>query len=98
LGPWKEYLRALNQQARLFLRLAYTEADIVELPDSDGDNEIVDEYDEMTWHDTVQPERGSFQNYVVSIFFVLLLCTIFDIEVLNCDYCCTCDTSWMIHK
>jgi hypothetical protein len=33
---------------RLFLRPAYTQANIAELPDSDDDNEIVDEYDELT--------------------------------------------------
>jgi hypothetical protein len=32
----------------LFLRPAYTHANIAELPDSNGDNEIVDEYDELT--------------------------------------------------
>jgi hypothetical protein len=32
----------------MFLRLAYTEDDIAQLPDSDCDNEVVDEYDEMT--------------------------------------------------
>jgi hypothetical protein len=60
--PWKEYLRWLQQQTRLFLRPAYTKEDIAELPDSDGDNEIVDEFDEMTQHDTVQLEHGLFQN------------------------------------
>jgi hypothetical protein len=63
-----DYPRWLKQQSRLFLRSAYTQVDIVELPDSDGDNEIVNEYDEMTRHGTIQPERGPFQNYVVSIF------------------------------
>jgi hypothetical protein len=68
MGPWKEYHRWLHLQARRFLRPVYTEADIAKHLDSDGDNEILDEYDKMTWHDTVQPERGSFQNYVVNIF------------------------------
>jgi hypothetical protein len=63
-----QYLRWLQQQSHLFLRLTYTHLDIAELLDSDGDNEIVDEYDEMTRHGAVQPERGPFQNYVVSIF------------------------------
>jgi hypothetical protein len=63
-----DYPRWLKQQSRLFLRSAYTQVDIVELPDSDGDNEIVNEYDEMTRHGTIQSERGRFQNYVVSIF------------------------------
>jgi hypothetical protein len=43
-----EYLRWLQQQFRMFLRPAYTEDDIAQLPDSDGDNEVIDEYDEMT--------------------------------------------------
>jgi hypothetical protein len=67
-GPWMEYLMWLQQQSRMFLRPAYTEDDIAQLPDSDGDNEVVDEYDEMTRQGTVQPECGPFQNYVVSIF------------------------------
>jgi hypothetical protein len=50
----------LQLQSRLFLRPAYTEADIAKLPDSDGDNEVVDEYDEPTWHGTVQSERSPF--------------------------------------
>jgi hypothetical protein len=63
-----EYLRWLQHQSRLLLRPTYTQADIAELPDSDNDNEIIDAYDEMTRSDTVEPERGPFQNYVVSIF------------------------------
>jgi hypothetical protein len=63
-----EYLRWLQHQSWLFLRPAYTQTDIAELPDSDDDNELVDAYDEMTCGGTVEPERGPFQNYVVSIF------------------------------
>jgi hypothetical protein len=63
-----EYFKWLQHQSRLLLRSTYTQADIAELPDSDDDNEIVDAYDEMTRSDTVEPERGPFQNYVVSIF------------------------------
>jgi hypothetical protein len=66
-GPWVEYLRWLQNQSQLFLRLAYTQADIAELPDSDDDNELTDVYDEMTHNDTMEPERGPFQKYVVSI-------------------------------
>jgi hypothetical protein len=72
-----EYLRWLQQQSQMFLRPAYTEDDIAQLPDSDGDNEIVDKYDEMTRNGTVQPERGPFQNYVVSIFFTSI---VFELE------------------
>jgi hypothetical protein len=66
-----EYLKWLQQQSRMFLRSAYTEDDIAQLPDSDGNNEVIDEYDEMTQQGTVQPERGLFQNYVVSIFLYI---------------------------
>jgi hypothetical protein len=47
-GPWVEYLRWLQQQSPLFLRSAYNEEDIAELPNSDDNNEIVDEYDQLT--------------------------------------------------
>jgi hypothetical protein len=47
-GPWVEYLRWLQQQSPLFLRSAYNEEDIAELPNSNDDNEIVDEYDQLT--------------------------------------------------
>jgi hypothetical protein len=67
-GMWVEYLRWLQQQSQLFLRPAYTEEGIAELLDSDGDNEIVDEYDQLTRQGTVEPEHGPFQNYVVFIF------------------------------
>jgi hypothetical protein len=63
-----EYLRWLHKQSRLFLRPAYTQADIAELSDSDDDNELADVYDEMTRGGTVEPECGPFQNYVVNIF------------------------------
>jgi hypothetical protein len=80
-----------------FLRPAYTEDDIAQLPDSDGDNEVVDEYDELTRQGTVQPERGPFQNYVASIFLHPLY-LFFEIEVHMCDYCRTVDVAWMVHK
>jgi hypothetical protein len=63
-----EYLRWLQQQSWMFLRPAYSEDDIAQLPDSDDDNEVVDEYDEMTQQGTIQLECGLFHNYVVSIF------------------------------
>jgi hypothetical protein len=63
-----EYLRWLQHQSRLFLRPAYTQADIAELLDFNDDNELADAYDETTRNGTVEPERGPFQNYVVSIF------------------------------
>jgi hypothetical protein len=41
---------------------------IAELPDSDGEIEVIDEYDQLTWQGTIQLECGLFQNYVVCIF------------------------------
>jgi hypothetical protein len=43
-----EYLRWLQQQSHLFLRPSYTQANIAELLNSNNDNNIVDEYDELT--------------------------------------------------
>jgi hypothetical protein len=57
----------------MFLKPAYTKDDIAQLPNSNNDNEVVDEYDEMTWQGTVQLERGLFQNYVVSIFYTSIV-------------------------
>jgi hypothetical protein len=45
-----EYLRWLQQQSHLFLRPSYTQANIAELLNSNNDNNIVDEYDELTRH------------------------------------------------
>jgi hypothetical protein len=55
-----EYLRWLQHQSRLFLRPAYTQADIAELLDSDDDNEIVDDDDKMTHGGTVKSKHGTF--------------------------------------
>jgi hypothetical protein len=68
VGPYKEYLRWLHLQSQLFLKPAYTKEHIAQLPDSDNDNEIIDEYNEITRQGTQQLECGSFQNYVVCIF------------------------------
>jgi hypothetical protein len=84
-----EYLRWLQQQSWLFLRLAYTQDDIAELPDSDGDNEIVNEYDELTRHGTTRHcPTGAWPIPKLhgKYFFVLQLCTGFYNEVHNCDY------------
>jgi hypothetical protein len=55
-----EYLRWLQHQSQLFLRPAYTQADIAELLDSDDDNEIVDDDDKMTHSGTVESKHGTF--------------------------------------
>jgi hypothetical protein len=93
-----EYLRWLQHQSQLFLRSTYTQADIAELPDSDDDNELVDANDEMTRSGTVEPERGPFQNYVVSIFRTSNMYRFFRAVVHNCDYCCTGDAAWTVRK
>jgi hypothetical protein len=66
-GPWVEYLRWLQQQARLFLRSAYIKDLIANLLDSDDNNEVIDEYDQITRQGTIQLESGPFQNYMVCI-------------------------------
>jgi hypothetical protein len=68
MGQYKEYLRWLHLQSRLFLKLTYTEEHIAQLPNSDDDNEIIDEYDEIIRQGTQQPESGPLQNYMVCIF------------------------------
>jgi hypothetical protein len=93
-----EYLRWLQNQSRLFLRSAYTQADIAELPDSEDDNELADVYDEMTRGCTVEPERGPFQNYVVVFFQTSNMYGFSGAVVRNCDYCCTGDAAWTVHK
>jgi hypothetical protein len=55
----------------MFLRPAYTEDSIAQLSDSDGDNEVGDEYDEMTRQSIIQPEHRPFQNYMTSIFLYI---------------------------
>jgi hypothetical protein len=96
--PWVEYLRWLHKQSRLFLRPAYTQVDIAELPDSDDDNELANVYNEMTRGGTVELERGPFQNYVVSIFWTYNMYGFSGAVVRNCDYCCTGDATWMVSK
>jgi hypothetical protein len=72
-----EYLRWLQQYSQLFLRPAYTEDDITQLPDSDGNNEVVNEYDEMTRHHTtvawaVLKLRGKyFSVHLLSSFSII---------------------------
>jgi hypothetical protein len=65
-GPYKEYLRWLHQHSHIFLKPTYAEEHKANPPDSNNDNEIVDEYDTITRQGTQQ----LFQNYDV-----VLLCT-----------------------
>jgi hypothetical protein len=63
--PYMEYLRWLHQNSHLFLKPTYNEEHITHLPDFDNYSEILDEYDSIIWQGTQQPERATFQNYVV---------------------------------
>jgi hypothetical protein len=47
---------------------------------------------------TVELEHAPFQNYVVSIFRTSNMYRFFGAVVHNCDYCCTCDVAWTVHK
>jgi hypothetical protein len=84
-GPYKEYLRWLHLQSRIFLKPAYTEEHIAQLSDSNDDNEINDEFDAITRQGTQQSECGSFQNYVVRIFSIFSFFMLIEIEVCNID-------------
>jgi hypothetical protein len=42
----------MHQSSRLFLKPTYTEEHIMELPDSNDNNDIIDEYDDVTQQDT----------------------------------------------
>jgi hypothetical protein len=95
-GPYKEYLKWLHLQPWLFLKPAYTEEHIAQLPDSHEDNEIIDEYDAITGQGTQQPERAPFQTWYV--FFIFAFSMFIENEVLNIHYCCTGYTTWMAGK
>ncbi|KAK3164152.1 hypothetical protein QOZ80_1AG0013360 [Eleusine coracana subsp. coracana] len=65
-GPYKEYLLSLYSLSRLKIRPSLNVAFIAELPDSDTDEEIVDEYDEAT-RTGRQLERAPFEDYADTI-------------------------------
>jgi hypothetical protein len=92
-----EYLRWLQQQSQMFLRPAYTEDDIAQLPDSNGKNEVVDEYDEMAWQGTVQSERGQFPE-LRGKYFLHPLYSSFENEVHACHLCRTVNAAWSVSK
>jgi hypothetical protein len=82
-----EYLRWLQQQSRLFLKLTYTEDDKAQLPNSDNDNEVVDEYDESTQGRHRTTRAWTVPKLCDKYFSVHVVSTIFLIEVLIYDYC-----------
>ncbi|KAL6627442.1 hypothetical protein ACP70R_031168 [Stipagrostis hirtigluma subsp. patula] len=62
-GPYKDYLRWLSRNTRLQIRPPLPKQFIENLPNSDDEDDLVDDYDEMT-RDGTQPERAYLQNYI----------------------------------
>jgi hypothetical protein len=62
-GPFNEYLDWLKQNTRLKLRVAMDEEYIEDLPSDPED--VFPKYDEITGSGR-QPERGPFEDYIVS--------------------------------
>ena len=74
LGPahrhnnYKEYLRWFHSVTRVSIKSPRSTEPIEDHPDTDDDDDIVDEYDDITRRG-VQPERGPLQNYMVNNAF-----------------------------
>ena len=62
---YKEYLRWFHSIARVSVNPPRSNEPIEDRGDTDDDNDIVDEYDNIT-REGVQPERGPLQNYMVN--------------------------------
>lgn len=71
-GPFKVYLQWLKANTRLKLKLAIDAEHVEDLPSDPED--VFPEYDEFTRQGN-QPERGPFQDYIVS--------TSYDIKFFN---------------
>ena len=61
---YKEYLRWFYSVARVSVKPPQSNEPIEDSADTDDDDDIVDEYDDITL-EGVQPERGPLQNYLV---------------------------------
>ena len=61
---YKEYLRWFHLVTRVSIKPPRSTEPIEEHADTDDDDDIVDEYDDIT-RAGVQPERGPLQNYMV---------------------------------
>ena len=61
---YKEYLRWFHSVARVLVKSPLENVPIEDRADTDDDDDIVDEYDDIT-REGVQPERGALQNYLV---------------------------------
>ena len=62
---YKEYLRWFHSIARVSVKPPRSNEPIEDRADTDDDDDIVDEYDNITC-EGVQPERGPLQNYMVN--------------------------------
>jgi len=71
---YKEYLRWFHSVTRVSIKPPRSTEPIEDHADTDDDDDIIDEYDDIT-RGGVQPERGPLQNYMVhnaiSMFWVL---------------------------
>ena len=61
---YKEYLRWFHSVARVSVKPPRSNEPIEDRTDTDDDDDIVDEYNDIT-REGVQPERGPLQNYMV---------------------------------
>ena len=71
---YKEYLRWFHSVTRVSMKPPRSTESIEDHADTDDDDDIIDEYDDIT-RGGVQPKRGPLQNYMVhnaiSMFWVL---------------------------
>ena len=67
---YKEYLRWFHSVARVSVKPPLENVPIEDRADTNNDDDIVDEYDDIT-REGVQPERAPLHNYMVrqAIFF-----------------------------
>jgi len=61
---YKEYLRWFHSVTRVSIKPPRSTEPIEDHADTDDDDDIIDEYDDIT-RGGVQPERGPFLNYMV---------------------------------
>jgi hypothetical protein len=76
IGNTREYLRWYYSVARVSIKPARNNDPTEDRPDTGDEDDIIDEYDDLT-RAGVQPERAPLQNYIVSriiILAFLLIC------------------------
>ena len=65
-GLYREYLRWLHDSSRLAIKPPRVAVGAEDLPDSDDEDDLVDEYNQITRHSR-QPERAPLHNYMVFV-------------------------------